>query len=346
MKPPCLPHRRLGALACLVSVGGFACTGADARPLAARGAGSGGAGPRQPADNALDAGGDSRLTGGAVDAGISAASADSAATFDAGSTAPTPSALPLCTRDGNAKIRLAARVAGGGPAAPGTAMLAENGWQFLMVDASCHASLLPGDNDELLQLTLSPVQEETLARELRLGAWSGIAVPGGGCPDAPGVSFRLDQQTLTGSACGAPAGSAWSDLNGAFHAQLASLGAVATPVAGDVRYLLVDDDGSLTNVDRRKPILWPLAIPAATVAIDQQASFQYRPGASRSATAGDAAALRAVRTTSKNGTVPGGGGTIFDYTPVVDAQGSLYRLFMRDEVPFAGADGLFPSGLF
>jgi hypothetical protein len=160
------------------------------------------------------------------------------------------------------------------------------------------------------------------------------------------VSFRLDQQTLSGSACGAPAGSAWLELNGSFQTQLASLAAQATPAGGDVRYLLIDDDGSLANVDRRKPILWPLAIPAATVAIGQQASFQYQPGGSHSATAGDAAALRAVRTTSKNGTVPGGGGTVFDYTPVVDAQGSLYRLYVRDEVPLAGADGLFPKDLF
>ena len=273
---------------------------------------------------------------------MAAASPDSAATFDLGST-PQP-ALPLCSPQGSAEVRLAVGVAGGGPAPPGTAMLAENGWIFLIVDASCHAWLLPGDNDELLQLTLSTAQQDSLERALKLGSWGGIVVPPGGCSDAPGVSFRLGQQTLTGSACGAPAGSAWSDLNVAFNSQLAALGSVATPVAGDVRYLLVTDDGS--NVDSRKPTLWPLAIPAATVAVSTQSAFQYRPGSSQSATAGDAAALRAIRTTSKNGTVPGGGGTVFDFTPVVDSGGRRYRLFVRDEVPFAGADGLFPGGLF
>ena len=342
---------RLGAaVAFLIAVGGFACTGADVRPTPATGGGSGGAGPRQPtepADGGLDAGGGSPPTGVGADAGMDAASSDPAATLDSatvdlGSTARA--VLPLCSPQGGTEIRLAIRVAGGGPAPPGTGMLAENGWRFLMVDAGCHAWLLPSDNDELLQLTLSAAQQASLEGALKLGAWAGIVVPSGGCSDAPDVSFRLDQQSLTGSACGAPAGSAWSDLIAAFDAQLAALGAAATPVAGDVRYLLVADDGS--NLDNRPPARWPLAIPAATVAISTQSSFQYRPGGSQPATASDAAALRAIRTTSKNGTLPGAGGTILDFTSIIDSQGTRYRLYIRDEVPFAGPDGLFRTDLF
>lgn len=253
------------------------------------------------------------------------------------------SGLPLCS--GSAEVRLAARVAGGGPTPPGTNMLAENGWQFLLVDGSCNAWLLPGDNDELLHLTLSPTQEESLAQALKLGGWGEIAAPAGGCSDAPDVTFRLDQQRLSGSACGAPPGSAWSDLIVAFHAQLDTLGALATPVGGDLRYLLFEDDGP-PGFDRRMSVLWPLPIPPATAAVSSQAAFQYQAGSSRLATASDAAALRAIRTTSKNGAFAGGGGIVFDYTPVVDARGARYRLFIRDEVPLANGGGLFPVGTF
>jgi hypothetical protein len=221
-------------------------------------------------------------------------------------------------------------------------MLAENGWQFLLVDARCHAWLLPGDNDELLQLTLSTTQEDRLTRGLKLGSWREIAAPAGGCPDAPGVTFRLDQQRLSGSACGATAGSAWSDLNVAFRAQLDALAPVATPAGGDVRYLLIDDDGSLGSIDGRAPVPWPLAIPAATAAISAQSAFQYQAGHGRLATGSDASALRAIRTTSKTGGAAGSP----DSTPVVDAGGARYRLFIRDEAPQAGADGLIVDGTF
>jgi hypothetical protein len=97
----------------------------------------------------------------------------------------------------------------------------------------------------------------------------------------------------------------------------------------------------------RKPVPWPLLMPtAASVAIGTEAAYQYRAGNARLATGNDAAALRSIRTTSKNGAAPGGGGTVFDYTPVVDAAGNRYRLYVRDEVPFAGPDGLLVLGSF
>src|SRR3954469_19811967 len=39
--------------------------------------------------------------------------------------------------DGSSDVRLAIQVGGGGQAAPGQSMLAENGWEFLLVDGSC-----------------------------------------------------------------------------------------------------------------------------------------------------------------------------------------------------------------
>jgi hypothetical protein len=231
-------------------------------------------------------------------------------------------------------------------------MLAENGWRFLLVDSSCHAWVLPGDNDELLQLTLSPTQEQDLARGFELEAFARIVPDPGGCPDGPSVEFRWNGKSLMGPGCGAVAGSAWSGLDLALDAQLASLAAAASPVGGDVRYLLIAEGivkgGSSANLaDVRKPVPWPLLMPAAaSVAISTEAAFQYRTGNARLATGTDAATLRSIRTTSKNGAVPGGGGTVFDYTPVVDAQGNRYRLYLRDEVPFSGPDGLFAIGTF
>jgi hypothetical protein len=292
--------------------------------------------------------GDSGLSGEVADGHPVIAGLDADA-GDAGTNLPdsaVTSALPLCHRTGGAEIRFAARIAGGGPIPPGTSMLIENGWQFLLVDDSCRAWILPGDHDALVQLTLSPTQEARLTEALKLGAWSAIAPPAGGCTDATETSFRLDQERLSGSSCGAPPGSAWSTLNAALQTQLGALGAAGTPLAGDVRYLLVEDDGSSKNVDSRAPVLWPLSAPAPTVAISAAALFQYRAGDSRLATASDAAALRVIRTSSQNGTLAGGAGTVFDYSPVTDPQGILYRLFIRDEVPSAGPGGIFPAGMF
>jgi hypothetical protein len=231
-------------------------------------------------------------------------------------------------------------------------MLAENGLRFLLVDSSCRAWVLPGDNDELLQLTLSPTQEQDLARAFKLEAFGGIVPDPGGCPDAPGVEFRWNGKSLIGPGCGAVAGSAWSELDLALDAQLADLAAAASPVGGDVRYLLVAEgtvkgQSTVDLADMRKPVPWPLLMPtAASVAISTEAAFQYRAGNARLATGNDAAALRSIRTTSKNGAAPGGGSTVFDDTPVVDAPGNRYRLYVRDEVPFTGPDGLFALGTF
>jgi hypothetical protein len=231
-------------------------------------------------------------------------------------------------------------------------MLGENGWRFLLVDSSCRAWVLPGDNDELLQLTLSPTQEQDLARAFKLEAFGGIVPDPGGCPDAPSVEFRWNGKSLMGPGCGGIAGSAWSDLDLALDAQLASLAAAASPVGGDVRYLLVAEgtvkgESSVNLADMRKPVPWPLLVPtAASVAISTEAAYQYRPGSARLATGNDATTLRSIRTTSKNGAAPGGGSTVFDYTPVIDAPGNRYRLYVRDEVPFTGPDGLFALGTF
>jgi len=44
--------------------------------------------------------------------------------------------------DGSSDIRLAIRVGCGGQAASGQAMLAENGWEVLLVDGSCISGVL------------------------------------------------------------------------------------------------------------------------------------------------------------------------------------------------------------
>jgi hypothetical protein len=250
-------------------------------------------------------------------------------------------AVSIC--DGSGGVRLAVVIGGGGPAMPGTAMLSENGWRFLLVDGSCVAWILTSDNEPLRTLTVSGVEEQRLASALRLSNWTPFAGRhGGGCADAPGITYRFDRQRIDGAVCGLADDDPIQQLNAAFDTQVEELAATATAVSGDMRYLVLPDPGIGVG-GNRATVPWPLDVPIESVALTEQQAFQYMRGGSRRATGVDASRLRAIRTTALNAAATDG--IVYDFTPVAAPNGVLYQLFARDSVPLENDNGLLPPDI-
>jgi hypothetical protein len=244
--------------------------------------------------------------------------------------------------NGGSEIRLAFQVGGGGPARAGEAMLAENGWQFLLVDGNCVAWVSESSSDPLVRAVLSADDAAQLSATLKVSTWNQITPAVGGCPDAPGYGFRFGEQRLSGaSPCGAATRSAWSDLIAAAGEQLHHVAQLGQSWDGDLRYLVLEEDN---RTDSRPAVSWPLGTAVETLALAAEQSFNHRPGGSRRATGEDAAKLRAIRTTAASATSIYGIG--YDFTRVMDANGGTYQLYIRDALPFEGDDGLVPPGVF
>lgn len=246
--------------------------------------------------------------------------------------------MTIC--DGGSGVRLAIQVAGGGQAAPGQLMLAENGWELLLVDGSCVGWVLRGSGEPLVRTVLSADDERQLGAALRLSMWSAIAPTAGGCADGPTNSYRFGEQRLTGSGCGGDATSAWAQLNAAFDAQLDRLAASGQPLRGDLHYVVLPEQ---SQDDTRAPVSWPLDTALSAVALPADQLFNYHAGMSHRATADDATKLRAIRTTSN---LRSSDGLTHDFTRVTDASAANYQLYLRDALPFEGEDGLLPASVF
>jgi len=84
---------------------------------------------------------------------------------------------------------------------------------------------------------------------------------------------------------------------------------------------------------------WPLATPAASVAITI-AEASYRRGSSAIATDAAAEALRSLRRASAYTNVRSLTG---GYIPFVDETGARFQLYMRDAIPPEDDHGLLPA---
>ena len=262
-----------------------------------------------------------------------AACSSSPANVQDGSANPT-----IC--DGSSDVRLAIQVGGGGPAAPGQAMLSENGWEFLLVDGSCVGWVLHGSGEPLVRTLLSADDERQLGAALGLSTWSAIVPTTGGCADGPTSSYRFGEQRLTGSGCGGDMHSAWAELNAAFSAQLERLATLGQPWRGDLHYVVLPEQ---SQNDPRAAVPWPLDTALSAVAIPEDQLFNYHAGMSHRATGDDATKLRAIRTTSN---MPSSDGLTHDFTRVTDAGAANYQLYVRDALPFEQDNGLLPASLF
>lgn len=268
-----------------------------------------------------------------------AATRDDATTQDAATRDGEPTA-EIC--NGNSEIQLSFRVGGGGPALPGEAMMAENGWQFLLVDGNCVAWVSESSSDPLVRTVLSPDDAAQLSATLSPSTWNRITPAPGGCSDAPGYAFRFGEQRLYGdSPCGTATRSAWGDLIAAAGEQLHHLAALGQSWDGDLRYLVLAEEN---RTDSRPPVSWPLGTALETLALAPEQAFNYRPGGSRRATGEDASKLRAIRTTAASAMASYG--IEYNFTRVMDANGGTYQLYIRDALPFEADDGLVPPGVF
>jgi hypothetical protein len=257
---------------------------------------------------------------------------------------PTGNAVGFYTIicDGSSGVRLAARNSGGGQASEGQIVLSENGWEFLIVDGTCHAWVLQSESDSLRELQLSRDQERLLSIALDIADWSNLPTQTFGvCNDGPNITYRFDSTRFSAPGCGAE--DPVKSINAALDQQVAQLSAIATPMSGDLRYQVFQNDDSLTQ-DHRAPVTWPLAVPLETVSIPREALVNLVPGQTQLATGDDAAKLRAIRTTRANGTLADG--RVLESTPVVGSDGIPSALYVRDATPFDDAKGVITGDVF
>lgn len=259
----------------------------------------------------------------------------------------TTGAVHVC--DGSPGVRLAARVGGGGPSEPGREMLAENGWEYLIVTGACEAWVLPDVSQPLHHLTLSSEQESALVGDLRVGRWSALAArtpPGGGCADASSLTYRFDQVRYESPGCGIDPQDEFALVDAALDPKVQQLAGLGAAADGDVRYLLIEGDASAgSDSFYENPATWPLGVAPATAALTRAQSFsQPTVGRSLLASGDDARGLRALRGDFLAGLV--GNMMYAGFIPIVTADGTRFELYVRDASPFEGADGLIGPGVF
>jgi len=260
---------------------------------------------------------------------------------DGGST-DSDSGVEIC--DGSAGVRVAATSGGGGLVPPWLNMIGENGFAYLLVSGQCEAWVLKEAEAPLRHLMLSREQARALSRDFRLGEWSSIPPAMGGCADASAVSFRFENNRLSGVPCGLPAGHPLREMSTAFFAQIANLSISAVDAEGDARYVLAaeDPDAPRTGDAYRDAPPWPLPFSPDSVAVSLKDFYSYRRGTSRRAIMEEASQLRALRRLWLEGKI---GSKMIFFIPIAETDGARFQLYVRDSSPWENASGLLPDDL-
>src|SRR6185295_13049863 len=145
-------------------------------------------------------------------------------------------AAPIC--NGEPSVRLAFSMAGGGQVLPGSQVMSENGFQFLLVEGSCRAWFLETPSSDVRTAQLSAVDAQTLAADMHLADWDDLRgeYVRNLC-DAPSLLLRFgDARILINSACGGrDSAAAVTGLVDAARRSLSAAYATAAPVDGSVR---------------------------------------------------------------------------------------------------------------
>jgi len=175
-------------------------------------------------------------------------------------------------------------------------------------------------------------QAEAFVREHQLASLSrhtNDAQSGGGCPDAPSQRVRLGVAELRGSRCGA-------DDTSFFARRVDQLGPLTrscetgrSAVQGDVRYAAELAAPSEVEADAdafRDAPVWPASTPLTAA--------DGSPGVL--VTGSDAAALRALRLRKAQGEM---GQAHHTFVPVAHADGTYWRVAVRDVLPVEGPEG-------
>jgi len=259
------------------------------------------------------------------------------------------SVLPACSGgdgpiaticDGSTAIRFSFRNIGGGQVLPGSQVLSENGFNFLIVDGQCHFWARPDQDSDAREGDLSEERANRLSSTLKLSSWGKLRgdYTDSLC-DGPTREYRFaDSKIAVYSTCGGGS----SPVNWLLNPALSQLQAIydtGTPVGGPVRFVLMaEQDGvvwssSVINLAAH----WPLASDPASVAWTFDQANNYQPGSSNSAAPPDADALRSIRRSFVTaGTTQWTGG----FVPILGPRDEQYEFFVRDSIGLEDAQGL------
>ena len=248
--------------------------------------------------------------------------------------------MTLC--DGEPSTRFSFRNTGGGLTLPGSQVLSENGFNFLIVNGQCHFWASPDTHGDAHEGDLSADQARELTNSLRLSDWSSLKGDYfDDLCDGPTREYRFAGQNITVHAnCGGGKNSQpvdWllNQSSGQLHAVYDS----GTPVTGPVRFVLMtEQDGvvwsiAVTNAAAR----WPLSDDPSVSAVTSDQASNYQIGSSRSVQPPDADALRTARRSFVDaGLLQFSGG----FVPVLGPQDEKYELFIRDSISLEDTNGL------
>ena len=231
---------------------------------------------------------------------------------------------------------------GGGQTLPGSQVMSENGFQFLLVEGSCRAWFLQKPAQDVHTVQLSAAAAETLAADMHLVDWAGLQgeYVRNLC-DGPSSLLRFgDTRISINSACGGsdPA-AAVTGLEDAVRRSLSAAYATAEPVDGAVRFVLVAEQPDVIwpTLVAAAAAPWPLAVAPETLALSFDEALRYQRGSSHALAQPDAGLLRELRRTFFAG---GGGQQSGGFVPVLGTGGARYQLFVRDAIPLEDAAGL------
>ena len=247
---------------------------------------------------------------------------------------------PIC--NGEPSVRLVFHLAGGGQVLPGSQVMSENGFQFLLVEGSCRAWFLEDPASDVRTVQLSADAAQALAADLHLGDWGGLRgnYVRNLC-DGPSSLLRFGAtRILITSACGgAGNAAAVTGLEAAARRSLSAAYATAEPVGGSVRFVLVAQppDVMWPPLVAAAAAPWPLAVAPETLALSFDAAQDYQPGSSHALAPPDAERLRELR---RRFFAAGGGPLSGGFIPVLGTAGARYQLFVRDTIPLEDATGL------
>ena len=244
----------------------------------------------------------------------------------------------LC--ESEAGLDLAALSTGGAPAAYGSDVLYENGTHALVVDRSCGYAVRGGLWNEARMGPLTQEDVSSLEETAQLSKWADVQ--GSYCYaafDGPDFVFWYRGATIWIRACGYPGGPAPAldprEPLRTFAANLYSRGAA---LAGPVRFALVRRTAELRPGEEDKfrggqP--WPLAGAPANVAAMPSQTEPYPLVPIHVASGADAVTLGSLRAALLAGTIGNG-----QFIPIVENDGALYELYVRDVLPFEDESGM------
>ena len=251
--------------------------------------------------------------------------------------------VPIATIcDGSSGLRLSFRNIGGGQVLPGSQVLSENGFNFLLVDGTCHFWARPDQWSDVREGDLTVEQADRLSGALRLAQWSELQgeYVDDLC-DGPTREYRFDGAKIAVYAsCGGGKNSESVDsLLTASVLQLAMVYEAGAPVDGPVRLVLVAE-----AADQFWPMWWVENAARWTgsgdpraIALTYSQASSYEPGSSVLVMPPEADTLRSSRRSfaDKNGFQLTGG-----FLPVLGPMDEKYEAFVRDSISIEDAQGL------